>query len=115
MRGAMGLCYAHDSLYVNGRGPKGVGLYRLIDANGNDQFDPGEENLLKNFEGDNEHGYHAVVLGPDGMLYVMNGNHTKVPSGLATDSPHKNYGEDLLLPRQWDANGHANGVLAPGG
>lgn len=115
LRGAMGLCYAYDSLYVNGRGPKGVGLYRLIDANHNDQFDPGEEHLLKNFEGDNEHGYHAVTLGPDGGIYVMNGNHTKVPPGISADSPYQNYAEDLLLPRQWDANGHAKGVLAPGG
>ncbi len=115
LRGAMGLCYAHNSLYVNGRGPKGVGLYRLIDANHNDQFDPGEEHLLKNFEGDNEHGYHAVMLGPDGAIYVMNGNHTKVPPGIAANSPYRNYAEDLLLPQQWDANGHAKGVLAPGG
>jgi putative heme-binding domain-containing protein len=115
VRAAMGLLYAHESLYLNGHGPKGVGLYRLIDANKNDQFDPGEVHLLKNFEGDNEHGYHAVVLGPDGMIYVMNGNHTKVPDGLAPDSPYENYAEDLLLPRLWDANGHAKGVLAPGG
>ena len=26
-----------------------------------------------------------------------------------------NWDEDLLLPRQWDAGGHAAGVLAPGG
>ncbi|MBI2927591.1 MAG: c-type cytochrome [Verrucomicrobia bacterium] len=115
VRAAMGLLYAHDSLYLNGHGPKGVGLYRLIDANKNDQFDPGEVHLLKNLEGDNEHGYHAVVLGPDGMIYVMNGNHTKVPEGLAPNSPYQNYAEDLLLPRLWDANGHAKGVLAPGG
>jgi putative heme-binding domain-containing protein len=115
LRGAMGLCYAYDSLYVNGRGPNGVGLYRLIDSNRNDQFDPGEEHLLKHFEGDNEHGYHAVVPGPDGAIYVMNGNHTKVPSGMAADSPYRSYAEDQLLPQQWDANGHAKGVLAPGG
>ena len=29
--GAMGLLYAFDSLYVNGQGPKGLGLYRLHD------------------------------------------------------------------------------------
>jgi len=115
LRAAMGLLYAKHSLYFNGRGPKGVGLYRLIDANHNDQFEADEIRLLKNFEGDNEHGYHAVVLGPDKMIYVMNGNHTKAPPGLASDSPHQNYAEDLLLPRQWDANGHAKGVLAPGG
>ncbi|MCW5550762.1 MAG: c-type cytochrome [Verrucomicrobiae bacterium] len=112
---AMGLCYAHDSLYVNGHGPNGTGLYRLIDENRNDQFDANEVRFLKKFQGEGEHGYHAVVEGPDGMIYVMNGNHTKVPAGVSPDSPHRNYDEDLLLPRQWDAGGHAVGILAPGG
>ncbi len=115
VRQAMGMVYAHDSLYVNGHGPSGTGLYRLIDANGNDQFDTNEVHFLKKFKGEGEHGYHAVVAGPDGMIYVMNGNHTKVPEGIAPNSPHKNYDEDQLLPRLWDANGHAVGVLAPGG
>ena len=115
VRSAMGLLWAHNSLYVNGRGPQGVGLYRLIDANRDDQFDTNEVHLLKNFEGDNEHGYHAVLLGPDKMIYVLNGNHTKVPAGVAKDSPFQNYAEDLLLPRLWDPNGHAKDVLAPGG
>ena len=112
---AMGLLYAHDSLYVNGHGPKGTGLYRLIDSNHNDRFDTNEVQFLKKIEGEGEHGYHALVLGPDKMIYMMNGNHTKVPTGIDPASPHKNYQEDLLLPRQWDANGHAVGILAPGG
>ena len=112
---AMGMCYAHDSLYVSGHGPSGTGLYRLIDENHNDQFDTNEVHFLKKFEGEGEHGYHGVVEGPDGMIYVMNGNHTKVPEGISTNSPLRNYNEDLLLPRQWDANGHAAGILAPGG
>ncbi len=115
VRAAMGLLYAHESLYLNGHGPKGVGLYRLIDANHNDQFDADEIHLLKNFDGDSEHGYHAVALGPDKMIYVMNGNFTRVPAGLAADSPHQNYAEDLLTPRLWDPNGHAKGILSPGG
>ena len=115
IRAAMGLLWAHDSLYVNGRGPKGVGLYRLVDANHDDRFGADEVHLLKNFEGDNEHGYHAVRLGPDQSLWVMNGNHTKVPPGIAPDSPLQNFAEDLLLPRLWDPNGHAKGILAPGG
>jgi putative heme-binding domain-containing protein len=45
----------------------------------------------------------------------MNGNHTKVLAGVSPNSPHKNYQEDFLLPRLWDANGHAVGILAPGG
>jgi len=112
---AMGLCYAHDSVYVNGHGPNGTGLYRLVDENHNDRFDTNEARFLKKFAGEGEHGYHATVEGPDGMIYVMNGNHTKVPDGLAPESPHKNFQEDHLLPRQWDAGGHAVGILAPGG
>lgn len=115
LREAMGLCYAHDSLYVNGKGPDGPGLYRLVDGNRNDQFETNEVRLLKKFTGKGEHGYHAVVAGADGMIYVMNGNHTKVPDDIATNSPHKNFQEDFLLPRLWDANGHAVGILAPGG
>ncbi len=112
---AMGLLYAHDSLYVNGQGPNGNGLYRLIDSNHNDQFETNEAHFLKRLAGEGEHGYHALALGPDKMIYVMNGNHTKVPAEIAPTSPHKNYQEDFLLARQWDANGHAVGILAPGG
>ena len=112
---AMGLCFAHDSLYVNGKGPDGPGLYRLVDANHNDQFEANEVKLLKKFDGRGEHGYHAVVAGPDGMIYVMNGNHTRLPEGVSATSPHKNFQEDHLLPRMWDGNGHAVGILAPGG
>lgn len=112
---AMGLCYAHDSLYANAHGPNGTGLYRLVDANHNDQFDTNEVHFLKKIPGEGEHGYHSVVEGPDKMIYVMNGNHTRLPAGVATNSPHKNYREDFLLPRLWDANGHAVGILAPGG
>lgn len=115
VRQAMGLLYAYGSLYVNCHGPNGIGLYRLTDKNRNDRFDENEWELLKNFEGPGEHGYHGLALGPDGKIYVMNGNHTKVPSNLAPFSPHKNYDEDFLLPRQWDAGGHAVGILAPGG
>jgi glucose/arabinose dehydrogenase len=112
---AMGLLYAHKSLYVSGHGPDGTGLYRLIDSNRNDLFETNEVHFLKKIEGEGEHGNHALALGPDKMIYVMNGNHTKVPSDLESTSPHKNYHEDFLLPRQWDANGHAVGILAPGG
>ena len=49
------------------------------------------------------------------MIYLMDGNHTKLPPEIDPASPHKNFEEELLLPRQWDANGHAVGILAPGG
>jgi putative heme-binding domain-containing protein len=109
----MGILYAFDSLYVNGAGPQGFGLYRCRDTKGDGQYD--NVQFLKRFEGAGEHGPHGIALGPDNHLYIMNGNHTKVPEGMSPESPHRNYQEDLLLPRQWDAGGHAVGILSPGG
>jgi putative heme-binding domain-containing protein len=111
--GAMGILQAFDSLYVNGSGPEGFGLYRCRDTKGTDQYD--DVKLLKKFAGGGEHGPHGVALGPDNKLYVMNGNHTAVPEGMAADSPYRNFREDFIQHRQWDGNGHATGILAPGG
>lgn len=112
---AQGLLYAYDALYVvvNGGGKYQSGLYRLTDTNADDQFDKVE--LLKKINGGGEHGPHAVKLGSDGKLYVIAGNHTKLPDGVDPNSPHRNWAEDLLLPRNPDPSGHATGVMAPGG
>lgn len=110
---AMGLLHAFGSLYVNGAGPKGFGLYRCTDSTGSGTYD--DVRFLKRFDGGGEHGPHGIAVGPDKKLYIINGNHTRVPEGMSAQSPHRNYREDLLLPRQWDGNGHAAGVLAPGG
>lgn len=110
----MGILYAHDSLYVMGNGPDAnYGLFRCKDTNGDDKFD--DIKVLKDFRSGGEHGAHAIVLGPDNNIWVMIGNHVNVPPGMSDASPLNNYGEDLLLPRQWDGNGHATGRLAPGG
>ena len=37
------------------------------------------------------------------------------PKGFQKTRVPSNWNEDYLLPRQWDANGHARGILAPGG
>ena len=107
----MGTLWAFDSLYLNGNGPKGFGLYLCKET------EPNKWNVefLKGFAGAGEHGPHGIVKGPDNKLYIMNGNHTQLPEGLSKDSPYRNYKEDLLLPRQWDGNGHAAGIYAPGG
>lgn len=111
---AQGLLWAFDSLYVMVNGGPGSGLYRLRDTKGNDQFD--EVVKLRPLSGGGEHGPHALRLAPDGKsLYFVCGNHTDLPPKLDASRLPRNWGEDLLLPRQWDANGHARGRMAPGG
>ncbi|MSU34754.1 MAG: c-type cytochrome [Pedosphaera sp.] len=112
---AQGMVFANGALWVmvNKYSTKfESGLYRITD-DGSDTWS--QISLIKKFPGGGEHGPHAIELGPDGNLWVMAGNHTKLPEGLAPDSPHKNYREDHLLPRQPDGNGHATGIMAPGG
>jgi putative heme-binding domain-containing protein len=111
---AQGLLHAFDSLYVSVNGGPGSGLYRARDTNGDDQYDSIEK--LKALKGGGEHGPHAVRLSPDGKsLYLVAGNHTDPPEDLDASRLPANWDEDLLLPRQWDARGHARGRLAPGG
>ena len=114
VRSAMGLLYAFDSLYVNGSGPEGYHLYRLRDTNGDDQFDKHE--LIKKWKGGpGEHGAHGIVLGADKKLYIVNGNFVDVPEDVLASSPHKNYRDDLVLPRMEDGNGFGTGRKPPGG
>ncbi|MBI1842309.1 MAG: c-type cytochrome [Verrucomicrobia bacterium] len=114
VRGAMGLLYAFDSLYVNGQGKEGYHLYRLRDTNGDDQYDSVE--LIRRWGGGaGEHGAHGIVQGPNGKLYTVQGNFVDVPSDVASDSPHKNYLDDVVLPRLEDGNGFGAGRKPPGG
>lgn len=114
MSAAQGLLYAFDSLYVSVNGGQGSGLYRLRDTDGDDQFDRVDK--LVSLRGGGEHGPHSLRLTPDGKsILLICGNHTKPPEHIDASRLPTNWGEDLLLPRQWDANGHARGILAPGG
>ena len=109
---AQGLLYAHGSLWVNING-KNAGVHRLTDTNGDDQFDKDE--YLKPMQGGGEHGPHALVLSPDKKhIYVIGGNHTKLPKTDSSVVP-TNWDEDLLLKRLPDARGHAANIRAPGG
>ena len=110
----MGMLFVENVLYLNGNGSQGFGLYRCKDTKGNDSYDDVE--FLREWQGGSgEHGAHALVLGPDKMLYAVCGNFVGVPSDLATSSPHRNYGDDLALKRMEDGNGFGAGAKPPGG
>ncbi|MBI5692352.1 MAG: c-type cytochrome [Verrucomicrobia bacterium] len=112
--GAHGILYAFDSLYVMvNENRERAGLWRLRDTNGDDQFD--DYRFLRFMRGGGEHGPHALVLSPDGKsILFANGNHTDLPKDMEKSRP-VGWGEDHLLPRMWDARGHARGRYAPGG
>ena len=78
-------------------------------------FFGGEGFILERLEGSGEHGPHGIRLGPDGLLYVIAGNFTKVPAGLDPESPHRNYADDLAIQRIEDGNGFGAGKQPPGG
>jgi len=109
LSGAQGMAVFRGALYFNQNGGR---LHRIEDSNGDGRWDAAYE--LPSATGGGEHGNHAVVPADDGNeLYVAGGNHSPLPE-LAT-SRVPTWSEDLLLPRQWDARGHARGRLAPGG
>ena len=112
---AQGMVHAYGALYVIvSRDPPHGGLHRLRDTTGDGRYD--EHEHLAVWGNGSEHGPHAIRLGPDGMLWIVQGNHTALPPRVDLEaSPFRGWAEDLLLERQWDANGHAVGITSPGG
>jgi putative heme-binding domain-containing protein len=129
VRGCQGMCWVDDALLLMGDGPRGTGLYRCRDTTKGDRIDQ-VELLLAVKGGMGEHGPHAIIHGPDDLIYVCMGNHawaridqlaansplTRWPRGqMGPDQGQPNTTEDVLLPRLNDARGHAANILAPGG
>jgi putative heme-binding domain-containing protein len=113
--GCQGILPLNGDVFVVGDGPDKAALYRISDEDG-DGVGETIKTLLKFRGGMGEHGPHAVVLGPDGLLYVMIGNHAGLDVAPDATSPHGHYYEgDLVQPRYEDAGGHAVGIKAPGG
>ncbi len=99
---AQGLVWAFNSLYVvvNHRGDsafkKTSGFYRVQDTDGDDVFD--KITLLKSLVGEEEHGPHSLKLAPDSQsFYVIAGNNTNLPEGLASSRVPKVWKRDNLL------------------
>ncbi len=110
----MGLLFVDNVLYINGNGSRGFALYRCKDTKGDDSYDDVE--FLREWQGGSgEHGAHALVQGPDKMLYSVCGNFTDAPKDLAAGSPHRNFADDLAIKRMEDGNGFGAGRQPPGG
>lgn len=114
VKNCQGILALNGDVYVTASGPDGDALYKLSDKDRDGTLE--DVTSLIKFTGiGGEHGAHAVTLGPDGMIYVMVGNHATVDTELAASSPYQNFYEGDLLPRYEDPGGHANEVAAPGG
>ncbi len=107
LRHCRGVLYAHNALYVSATNSNAI--YRLRDTDGDDRYD--EVKLLKpvDYRSRYGHGANQMVLGPDGMVYLVSGNDVSFPEGTAANSPYRDPRNDWLLPNPHDA-GHDNRV-----
>ena len=111
---AMGILDTEHGLYVNGSDGKRFGLFRCRDKDGDGQYEDVE--MLREWTGGaGEHGAHGILLGKDAKLYTVCGNFVDVPKDVLPSSPHRNYADDLALPRAEDGNGFGAGRNPPGG
>lgn len=116
VKNCQGFSFIRGSLYAVGDGPRGAGIYKLDDPDGDEAFDKVE--LIRGSNGGmGEHGPHSIQLGPDGALYYNCGNHAHLREPIDPRSPidPKIRYEGELLPHYDDARGHAAGIMAPGG
>ncbi|MBS0207594.1 MAG: c-type cytochrome [Planctomycetes bacterium] len=83
-----GMLPLNGQVFAVGEGPDGAALYRLSDED-NDGTAEKVTALVKFTGGIAEHGPHAVALGPDGLIYVMIGNHAsaQLPSADGEVTP----------------------------
>ncbi len=115
VKSAQGLLCLNGEIFAIGEGDEGTGLYRLTDKDRDGNFET-SRCLLKYSTTHNEHGPHGIVLGPNGMIYVIAGNHSHVNAEFAPSSPYQHpYEGDLITPRYEDPGGHAKDVKAPAG
>ncbi|MFO1054648.1 MAG: c-type cytochrome [Planctomycetota bacterium] len=107
--GALGFLYAFDSIYMSSM----HGFYRIRDTDGDDRYD--EFVKLEQLYNGWEHSAHSIIPTADGTgLYLVSGNHSRVPDGVSTLLPPV-WAEDSLIPSMPDPQGHAHGIRPPGG
>lgn len=115
VKNIQGILPLNGDVFVTGEGPEGSGIYRLLDKDRNGAME--DVRKVVGFKGTpGEHGAHSLVLGPDGLVYCVLGNHVSLDKPYAETSTLKTFYEgDINLPRYEDPGGHANGIKAPGG
>jgi putative heme-binding domain-containing protein len=115
VKSCQGILCVSGHVFVIADGPSGAALYRLDDTNRDGDYES-VATIVRFDSPMGEHGPHGLALGPDGLIYISIGNHTKLRNPFALTSPHQNsYEGELITPRYEDPRGHASGIKAPGG
>jgi hypothetical protein len=85
-----GILALNGEVFVTGEGPDGPALYRLADKDRDGVLE--NVRTLVRFKCEvSEHGPHGLTLGPDGLIYVMLGNHAMLDGEYESGSPHPDY------------------------
>jgi putative heme-binding domain-containing protein len=109
---SQGLLFDGNDLIAASEGPEGVGLYRVVDENGDSRGDRVE--LIERATGSiSDHGPHAPYFGPDGYLYWTLGNFSSLYSPVSPNSPVREYDDNVLEVAYM--NGFGSQYRAPGG
>ena len=95
---SQGINFDGPDMLVTAVGPQGTGLYRAVDENGDARADRVEliENTNRRIE---DHGPHAPVWGPDGLLYWVHANTSNIYADASPLSPVRKYDDASLLQR----------------
>jgi len=100
-----GLLWAHDSLYAQcnvSTKDRASGLYRLRDNDDDGRFD--DVKLLRHVPGGG-HGLNDLTLGPDGFLYLIQGDQSSLPADW---QPEQTLVRNVAVDRVVDVYGYSH-------
>ena len=105
-----GICSLNGDVYVTGEGPNGQGLYRLKATDRSGKLNV--INTLLTFEGE---GPRSMLLGPDGMFYVVLEPGTEAKKPMSSTSPFAHAYEGDMVARYEDPRGREPKSKSPCG